>query len=167
VERQTVGVSIISLLAGHEPPVSAVVPELEITLGYCNGSNMAGRFKTCVAILMAVLALGFWTPQPACATGTPETAKTCCCAECPASKCPIDKPCNPSCTLAQAQAFDKQLPARMVLGKSLCGGLLLFSIAPIKTKYPVFVPDIRQRDLNASPPFGEVSPQAMLRLWLI
>jgi hypothetical protein len=125
------------------------------------------HFKTFVAILMAVLALGIWTPQPACAVGTSDVGKTCCCTESPIRKCQPDKPCNQSCTLAQVQTFDKQLPARTALGTSLYGGSLLFSIAPIKIKYLVFVPIAHQRDLNTSPPFGGAPPQAVLCLWLI
>jgi hypothetical protein len=58
------------------------------------------------------------------------------------------------------------MPTRTTLA-SLAGHALLFSNAFTTIKYPVFVPVARQRDLNASPPFGGAQPQAMLRLWLI
>jgi hypothetical protein len=140
---------------------------LEITSGLCNCLPIVVvRLKTFVQILMAVLALGISSPQPACAAGTSEAGKTCCCTDVPVCKCHPDKPCEQSCTLAQTHAVDKQIATRTTLASSPCGNAL-FSIATAEIKYPVFAPAALQRNLNASPPFGGSPPQAMLRLWLI
>ena len=143
------------------------IPRLEINSWYCNCFNVAVHFKTFVQVLMAVLALGVVNPQPACAAGTVEVGKTCCCTGSPVCKCHPDKPCKQSCTLAQVRIFDKQLPGRMVVASSPHGATLLFSTALTKIKYLVLVPVAHQRDLNASPPFGGSPPQARLCLWLI
>jgi hypothetical protein len=144
--------------------VSAIL-KLEIAVSCCNGSNVADRFKSFVAILMAVLALGIWTPQTACAAGASEAGKSCCCTENPICKCQPDMPCKQSCTLAQVKTFDKQLPARTTLAPS--ARALLFLITPTKIKFLVTVPVAYRRDWNVSPPFGGNPPQAVLRLWLI
>jgi hypothetical protein len=143
------------------------IPELAINDWCCNCVDVVARFKTFVQILMAVLALGICNPQAACAAGTSEAGKTCCCTESPTGKCQPDKPCKQSCTLIQVQAFDKQVPARMALAPLPQGDAFLFSIAPTKVKYLVLVPVAHRRELNASPPFGGSPPQAMLCLWLI
>ncbi len=123
------------------------------------------HLKTFVLILMAVLALGVYSPQPACAAGTSEAGKTCCCTGSPVCKCHPDEPCKQSCTLVQVHTLDKQIPNKTAFTPS--GGILLYSIASTKIKYSVLVPVAYQRNLNASPPFGGRPPQAMLRLWLI
>ena len=129
---------------------------------------MAVRFKTFGQILMIVLALGIGNPQPACAAGTTEAGKTCCCTGGPICKCHPDKPCKQSCTfVVQVQAFDKQMPARMALVPSPHGATLLFSIAPTQVRYFALVSVAHRREWNASPPFGGTPPQAMLCLWLI
>jgi hypothetical protein len=124
------------------------------------------HLKTFVQILMAVLALGVSSPEPACAAGTSEPGKTCCCTGAPVCNCHPDKPCKQSCALVQVHAFDKQIPNKTAFTPSYLG-VLLFSIAPAKIKYPVLAPLAPQRNVNASPPFGGSPPQAMLRLWLI
>jgi len=124
------------------------------------------HLKTFVQLLMALLALGISSPQPACAAGTSEVGKTCCCSDSPVCKCHPDQPCKQSCTLVQAHAFDRQIPNKTVLAASY-GDVLLYLIAPTKINYPVLAPIARQRNLNLSPPFGGNPPQAMLRLWLI
>jgi hypothetical protein len=128
--------------------------------------NVVAPVKTFLQILMAVLALGVSNPQPPCAVGASEDGDRCCCPGSPVCKCHPDKPCEQSYNLAQAHAFDKQMPPRTTLA-ALSARVLLFSNPFATIKYPVFVPLARQRDLNASPPFGGVQPQAMLRLWLI
>jgi hypothetical protein len=128
---------------------------------------VAVRLKTFFQILMAVLALGMGYPQSACAAGTPEAGKTCCCADNP-GKCHSENPCKPSCAHVQVQVIiDKQLPARMALAPSPHGNTLLFSIAPTTVKYLVLVSVVHRGALNASPPFGGSPPQARLCLWLI
>jgi hypothetical protein len=125
------------------------------------------RLKTFMQILMAVLTLGIGVPQSACVAGTTEAGMTCCCMESPISKCNPDKPCKQSCTLAQVQVFDKQLPTRMAFAPSAHGNFLLSPIAPTKIKYLALISVVHQRDLNASPPFSGSPPQARLCLWLI
>ena len=127
---------------------------------------MAVRFKTFVQILMAVLALGMGYPQSACAAGTPEVGKACCCTD-NLSKCHSEKPCKPFCAHVQVQAIDKQLPARMALASSPHGNTLLFSITPTRVKHLVLVSVPHRGALNVSPPFGGSPPQARLCLWLI
>lgn len=128
---------------------------------------MAVHFKTFVQILMAMLALGIVTPQPVCGAGTVEAVKTCCCNGSAADMCHSDQPCKSSCTRAQVQTFDKQLPARTVAASSVHGSTFLFSIMPTRVKYLVSAPVARQRGLDASPPFAGSPPQAKLRLWLL
>ena len=123
------------------------------------------RFKTLVQVLMAVLALGIFDPHPACAAGTAEEGKSCCCTGTPVCQCHPDEPCKQLCALAQVQLFDKQLPARLTA--SPLGGTFLFSIPATKIKYLSFIRVARQRELNAPPPFGGSPPQARLCLWLI
>lgn len=90
--------------------------------------------KAFVQILMAVLALGTYAPQPVCASGTSEAGKICCCTGSPVCKCHSDKPCKQSCALVKAQAFDKQIPARIVRTASPQSNALLYSISPTKVK---------------------------------
>jgi hypothetical protein len=125
--------------------------------------------KILVAVLMSALVLGAWAPQPVCAGATSSVATKCSCCgtDCPMSHGEPDKSCGSSCTPAPVQAFDKQLPARMMVGAAPCGGPLLFLIAPVKITYPTFVSVVRPREPNVSPPFGGRPPQAVLRLWLI
>jgi hypothetical protein len=127
---------------------------------------VAVRFKVFSAILMAVLALGLGNPLTVGATGMSEAGKICCCTGNPICSCPPGQPCKPSCTLAQVQTSDKQIPARTALA-SLRGHVLLFSLAPAKIKDLFVFTVVHRRDLNASPPYGGAPPQAMLRLWLI
>jgi hypothetical protein len=124
------------------------------------------HLKTFVQILMAVLALGIYSPEPACAAGTSEPGKMCCCTGDLVCKCHPDKPCKQTCALVQVHTFDKQIPNKTAFTPTYLGTLLC-SIAPTKVKYPVLAPLARQRSVNASPPFGGSPPQAMLRLWLI
>ncbi len=124
------------------------------------------HFKTFVQVLMAVLALGISIPEPACAAGTAQPGKTCCCSGSPTCKCHPGQPCKQSCTLVQVHALDKQLPGKPALAASY-SDVLLYWIAPTTIKYLVLVPVARERNVNVSPPFGGSPPQAMLRLWLI
>jgi hypothetical protein len=140
---------------------------LEIKDWYYNCFKVAVRFKIFIHFLMAGLALGICDPRPACAAGTFEAGKTCCCTGSPVCKCHPDKPCKQSCTLAQVRAFDKQMPARTAVALSPRGDTFLFSIAPTKVKYFVFVPVVHRRDMDALPPFGGGPPQARLCLWRI
>jgi hypothetical protein len=126
---------------------------------------VAARFKTFLAILMAVLALGISNPLPACAAaGTPQAESTCCCMGSPACKCHPDKQ---SCARIPLQAFDKQMPGRMASAPSPHGATLLFSMAPATVKYFLLVSVAHRWGLNASSPFANSPPQAMLCLWLI
>jgi hypothetical protein len=126
------------------------------------------RFKSFVQILLAVLALGMADPSVACAAGSSETGKVCCCTHSPVCKCHAETPCKKSCTLAHAQApFDKQLSSKTALVTAPHGFTFLFAITFVKVNYPAFVPVIHQRELDASPPFGANPTQAVLRLWLI
>jgi hypothetical protein len=128
---------------------------------------VALHFKTFIQILMAVLALGMVDPQATCAAGASETGKVCCCTHSPVCRCHAGVPCKKSCTLVQAQApLNKQLP-RAALLATPHESVFLFAIAWATVSYPVFVPVIHQRELNASPPFGGSPAQAVLRLWRI
>jgi hypothetical protein len=126
------------------------------------------RFKSFVQILLAVLALGTIDSSVACASGTSEKGKVCCCTHSASCKCHSGTPCKKSCTLAHAQApFDKQLSSKTALVTSPHGFIFLFAVTLAKVSYPVFVPVIHQRERDASPPFGGHPAQAVLRLWLI
>jgi hypothetical protein len=125
------------------------------------------RFKSFVQILLAVLALGMIDPSVGCAAGTSETGKVCCCTHSSVCKCHTGTPCKKSCTLVQAQApVDKQLP-RAALVATPHPFVFLFAVAWANVSYPVFVPVIRQREPDASPPLGGKPAQAVLRVWLI
>lgn len=140
---------------------------LEKSWRACICSNVVVRVKTFIQILMAVLSLGVSSPLPVCAAGMPETGMPCCCAVSSSCKCHSDEPCKTSCEVSQAQAFDKQLPARTAFKPFHNGCGLLFSIAPVTIKYLVPAPVVSRRDSDASPPFCGGPPQAILRLWLI
>jgi len=127
---------------------------------------MAVSFRTFVQILMAVLALGVWMPQSACAAGTTEEGKTCCCTQSPTCECPPAQPCKESCVLAQVQIFDKQLSGRNATAPT-APGYLHSAIASIKVGHSALVPLSRERETNASLLFGGNPPQARLCLWLI
>ncbi len=127
---------------------------------------MAGHFKTFMAILMAVLALGLGQPQTACAAGMSETAKSCCSTATTNCQDHPDQACHHACAVARAQSLDKQAPARTTL-TSLHGIVFLFSFAPTPINHLVPAAVAHRRELTASPPFGGNPPQAMLRLWLI
>ena len=77
------------------------------------------------------------------------------------------KTCGPSCALAPAPIVDQQIPARALTAASVLGVPLLLSVVSFTIKYPVWVPIIRDRDLNHSPPLAGCPSQAVLRLWLI
>jgi hypothetical protein len=126
------------------------------------------RLKACLQVLLAVLSLGIINPQPACAAGTSEPGMTCCCTGSPICQCHPNRPCKQSCALSQVQApLDKQLPTKAITAASATGLIAPLSIALTKVSYPSFAPLVRRQDLNASPPFGGHSSQAVLRLWLI
>jgi hypothetical protein len=128
---------------------------------------VALHFRSFVQILLAVLALGVIDPSAACAAGTSETGKVCCCTHSPVCRCHAGTPCKKSCTLAQTQApLDKQLP-RTALLATPHPFVFLFAIAWANVSYPVFVPVIHQPEPDASPPLGGNPAQAVLRLWLI
>src|SRR5260221_5045514 len=113
---------------------------------------------------MAVLSLGTGNPQPACAAGTSEAGKTCCCTGNPICKCHPERPCKQSCTLARAQAFDKQIPARTAPAPSPQSDTLLFTIASTRIKYLILAPLAHRRDLKSSPPFGGAPGPARVSL---
>jgi hypothetical protein len=130
---------------------------------------VAVHFKSFVQILMAVLALGIYIhiPEPACAAGTSEVGKTCCCTGSPVCKCHPDKPCKQSCTLVKVRApLDKQLPTRS-LATASHGLVPLFAITLSKVTYAPIVPVVAKRAIDTSPPLRGDSPQAVLRVWLI
>src|SRR5579871_3302457 len=127
---------------------------------------MIVHFKTFIQVLMATLMLGVYCPQPACAAGTSEPGKTCCCTGSSVCDCHPDKPCKQSCTLVQVHTLDKQLPSKPT-PTTCSGSVLLCLIAPTKISYPAHSSIVRQRHVNVSPPFGGSPPQAMLRLWLL
>ncbi|MEJ0000875.1 MAG: hypothetical protein WDO13_17930 [Verrucomicrobiota bacterium] len=106
---------------------------------------MIVHFKSFVQVLMAVLALGIYSPEPACAAGTTAPGKTCCCTGSSACKSHTVQPCKESCTLADSRTLDKQIPAKPLLTVSY-GDVLLYLIAPTRIKYPVFVAPDPQTD---------------------
>jgi hypothetical protein len=123
--------------------------------------------KMLVQIVMTVLAVGMSVPTPASLAATPEPVKTCCSAESASCPCPTSQPCSTSCTLHQAQDFDKQIPARTARAYAPIGDTLLYALAPTPVKILALVPVAHQREWNASPPFGGSPPQALLCLWRI
>ena len=128
---------------------------------------MALRFRTFVQILMAVLALGFWTPQSVCMAATSDTGKTCCCTEASACGCLPDKSCELSCTLTQVPISDKDVTGQTAVAPTAHSYSLLFAIAPVQITSPVLASALRKQNANASPPLGGSPPQSKLCLWLI
>ena len=140
--------------------------KLEMEDSTCNNPCVLVRMKAFLQILMAILALGLPSPQPACAAANSPSAGASPCAECACCKLPHGQPCQQSYTATQVQTLDKLLPSRTSLEKH-SGAYFLFSIASVKIKYPVLASVVQRRSLNASPPFGGGPPQAVLRLWRI
>ena len=122
--------------------------------------------RTFVQILMAVLALGVYAPQPVCASGSSEPGKICCCTGTPVCHCHPGTPCKKSCALVKVQALDKQVSNRVTFATSP-GFTLLFAITRTRLIYPVLAPVFRPRESDASPPFGGSPPQSVMCLWRI
>jgi hypothetical protein len=115
------------------------------------------------SVLMLTLAVSFVAPLPAAVKAEGKTR--CCCAG--ACHCPVSKPCSSSCREALAPLPDKQSPLRSAQAPSV----RLFVVAdafPAATASGFLLPAAFARcDLNASPPLGGNSHQAVLRLWRI
>jgi hypothetical protein len=133
----------------------------------CYSARVLAPLKTLLQIAMAILALGVYSPDSACASDSGTPVLGCCCGTDGACDCPVHTPDKSGCTVARSAALDKQLSARTVSTTSLRNAACLFSIAPASIKYLAFVPQVPRRDVNVSPPFGGSTPQALLRLWLI
>jgi hypothetical protein len=149
------------------PSIDAKFSELEMLARYCNCSSVIGRFRSFVAILMAVLALGITLPQPACAAGTSKLAKPCCCAEGSACAGQPTMPCKESCILKTPQAPDKQVSVRGEFAPSSGNGTFLFSIVPTEIKYFVSASLAFRSGASPSLFLANSPPQAALCLWRI
>lgn len=135
---------------------------------FCDVVAVADRLRSFIAVLMAILALGFGTPVPSCAAThlTPTSSCSCCCCSEFSAKYAPKVPCKQSCSLVYVQGADKQLPARPATEPTAKSQL--FAFAPVEITYPTVLSVLRIRSINFSPPFGSSSPpQAVLRLWQI
>jgi hypothetical protein len=137
--------------------------ELESAIIFCESPIVVGHFKSCIAVLMSVLAIGIWTPLPACAA-IDQASPSCCSPEGQCHSQP-NALCGQSCVLTHVPSSDLQAPSRMAVGSA--APYLPLTIAPVEIEFPAFVSVVRTREANTSPPFGGGPPQAVLRLWLI
>jgi len=120
------------------------------------------RVRTLLQILLAVLALGLYSPEPACALGASDHATTCCCTGNSAGKCHSSQPCQPACAFGQEHAPDKQVPARTA---SVPAAAILALFAFTSPDHSLFLSPVRE--LKAVPLFAASPPQSRLCLWRI